>query len=150
MQNYELFELRSVNDVKQRFPDNIRDRKNMLITLNTLCRKAAEYGHVHPIYLHEILQKYVIKIENSTNINQLRLLRKKMVRKYCLLVQSHSVKNYSKPIREAINQISLYLTSDLSLSSISRKLSLSSSYLSTLFISMILIILQEYLKNQKI
>ncbi len=36
------------NGAQQRLSDSLRDRKNNLVILKTLLRKAAEYGGVHP------------------------------------------------------------------------------------------------------
>ncbi|MDD3403579.1 MAG: AraC family transcriptional regulator [Hespellia sp.] len=123
----------AIPKMKQRFPDSMRDQKNGLIVLNTLCRKAAETGGVHPVYLNEISGKYAFEIETCSNLQQLNKIWKNMLRKYCLLVQSHSLSGYSLPIQKAISHISFNLTGDLSLSAIAEMLSLNSSYLSTLF-----------------
>ena len=61
----------NASDIKPRFADSIRDRKNLLIILNTLCRKAAQMAYVHPVHLDEISRKFAIKIENCTTIAQL-------------------------------------------------------------------------------
>lgn len=119
--------------LKPRFSDALRDLKNNMIIFNTICRKSAELGHVHPVYLDEISRKYAFEIERTTSIKQLNGLHKNMLRKYCLLVQSHSLKGYSQPIQQAINYISFNLTEDLRLSSVAKTLLLNSSYLSTLF-----------------
>ncbi|MDD3361018.1 MAG: AraC family transcriptional regulator [Hespellia sp.] len=119
--------------LKQRFSDALHDMKNYMIIFNTICRKSAELGHVHPVYLDEISRKYAFEIERTTSIKQLYPLYKNMLHKYCLLVQSHSLKGYSQPIQQAINYISFNLTEDLRLSSVAKTLLLNSSYLSTLF-----------------
>lgn len=136
--------------LKPRFPDSIRDLKNQLIIMNTLCRKAAEQGMVHPIYLDDTSRRFAIKIENSSTMAQLNSIKKEMVRRYCALVQSHSLRNYSKPIREAINYINIYLTEDLSLSAIAERLNFNSSYLSTLFKKEVGMTLTEYVNNTRI
>ena len=41
--------------LEQRLADTIRDKKNYLIIFNTLCRKAAQYGRVHPVYFPPVL-----------------------------------------------------------------------------------------------
>src|SRR5699024_5364120 len=43
-----------LSDLEQRLTDTIRDQKNYLIIGNTLFRKAAQRGKVHPIYLDEL------------------------------------------------------------------------------------------------
>jgi AraC-like DNA-binding protein len=118
---------------KQRFPDTLRDTKNKLIIYNTLCRKAAENGDVHPIYLDDISRKYATLIENCNSVIKLNQFPKEMTRKYCMLVQQHSLKNYSLPIRTVMNQISFHLDSDLSLEALADLAGLNKSYLSSLF-----------------
>jgi YesN/AraC family two-component response regulator len=119
--------------IKPRLSDSIRDRKNFMIILNTLCRKAAQSAYVHPIHLDEISRKFAIRIESCTTIAQLETLESDITRRYCMLVQSYSLRTYSKPVQNIINYISFNLTADLSLTAISTEFSLNSSYLSTLF-----------------
>ena len=97
--------LNSAN-IKPRLSDSIRDRKNFMIILNTICRKAAQTAYIHPVHLDEISRKFAIKIEDCTSIAQLEVLENEMTRKYCLLVQSYSLRAYSKPIQNIINYIS--------------------------------------------
>ena len=120
-------------DIKPRLSDSIRDRKNFMIILNTICRKAAQTAYIHPVHLDEISRKFAIKIEDCTSIAQLEVLENEITRKYCLLVQSYSLRTYSKPIQNIINYISFNLTADLSLNALSEEFLLNSSYLSTLF-----------------
>ena len=40
-----------LSSIRQRFSNYLRDQKNNLLVFNTICRKAAQYGGVHPIYL---------------------------------------------------------------------------------------------------
>lgn len=117
----------------QRFPDSVRDMKNGLIILNTLCRKAAQSGRIHPVYLDTISKKYATRIENCNSLQQLNGLNKEMLRKYCMLVQKHSLKNYSQPVQNVINEISFHLNGDLGLESLAELVSLNKSYLSSLF-----------------
>ena len=136
--------------LKQRFPDSLRDLRNQLIIMNTLCRKAAEQGMVHPIYLDDTSRKFAIKIENTSSMSQLNNMKKEIIRKYCALVRSHSLRNYSKPIQEAINYINIYLAEDLTLSAIARRLNLNSSYLSTLFRKEVGTTLTNYVNETRI
>ena len=119
--------------IKPRLSDSIRDRKNFMIILNTLCRKAAQSAYVHPIHLDEISRKFAIRIESCTTIAQLETLENEITRKYCLLVQSYSLRKYSKPVQNIINYISFNLTDNLSLNAISSEFALNSSYVSSLF-----------------
>ncbi|MDO5402126.1 MAG: helix-turn-helix transcriptional regulator [Eubacteriales bacterium] len=136
--------------IKPRFPDTLRDTKNYTIILNTICRKAAEAGCVHPVYLDEISRKYAIQIEEETSLAQLNRLKSDMPRKYCMLVKSHSLKGYSKPVQDVMNHISLDITSDLSLSCLAEKLGINSSYLSNLFKKETNITLTAYVNAKRI
>ena len=137
-------------NIKQRLSDSLRDRKNLMIILNTLCRKAAQAAYVHPVHLNEISRKFAIKIENCTTIAQLEALENDLTRRYCLLVQSYSLRTYSKPVQNIINYISFNLTADLSLNAIANEFSLNSSYLSTLFKKETGTTLTNYVNNKRI
>ena len=137
-------------DIKPRLSDSIRDRKNFMIILNTICRKAAQTAYIHPVHLDEISRKFAIKIEDCTSIAQLEVLENEITRKYCLLVQSHSLRTYSKPIQNVINYISFNLTADLSLNALSEEFMLNSSYLSTLFKKETGVTLTNFVNNKRI
>ncbi len=119
--------------IEKRLPDTLRDKKNYLIILNTLSRKAAEQAEIHPLYLDEISSRFAYKIEDIKNMKEVNILRNEMIKKYCLLVKNNSCENYSYIIKKAINKINFNLEKDLSLSIIAKELSISKSYLSTLF-----------------
>ena len=124
--------------------------KNFMIILNTICRKAAQTAYIHPVHLDEISRKFAIKIEDCTSIAQLEVLENEITRKYCLLVQSHSLRTYSKPIQNIINYISFNLTADLSLNALSEEFMLNSSYLSTLFKKETGVTLTNFVNNKRI
>ena len=42
----------NASDIKPRLTDTIRDRKNFMIILNTICRKAAQSAYVQPVHLY--------------------------------------------------------------------------------------------------
>lgn len=119
--------------LEQRFANQIRNAKNYLIVLNTLLRKAAQYGGVHPIYLDELSSRFARQIELITSDTEERRLNHEMLRKYCLLVKSHSLKGYSPIIQKIITHITLSLADDLSLKTLSGHFSISPTYLSALF-----------------
>lgn len=146
----DFFKTGGIPPLAQRFPDTIRDTKNKCVILNTLCRKAAQNGYVHPIYLDELSRKYAIQIEECTSSAQLNSLFNEIPRKYCMLVKSHSLKNYSKPIRDVMNKITLDLTDDLSLHALANELALNSSYLSNLFKKETGMTLTAYVNNKRI
>ena len=116
-----------------RLSDTLRNRKNYLIILNTLLRKAAEYGAVHPLHIHQLSSSFARQIEELHSIDDSLSLQKNMIRKYCLLVKEHSLQKYSHIIGRTITLISYDLTADLSLKSIAEAMNVNASYLSALF-----------------
>lgn len=119
--------------IEQRSTDILRNTKNYSIIINTLLRKAAEYGSVHPYYIDKISSDFARKIENSISVAACEKLQFEMIRKYCLLVKNHSMKGYSPLVQRVIMRIDSDLTADLSLSAIAAYIKTNPSYLSTQF-----------------
>ena len=117
----------------QRHPDPLRNGKNMLISVNTACRKAIELAAVHPLYIDAISGQFMKEIEAVESMEQLHNLIPKMIRLYCLAVQTHSLEKYSAPIRECINYIDFHYMDPLSLESLAQRLSVNKNYLSGRF-----------------
>lgn len=118
---------------ENRVDDSLRNRKNYLIILNTLLRKSAEFGEVHPFHIHRLSSHFAGKIELLYSIEESLELQKDMIRKYCLLVKEHSLKKYSDLVGKVITLVSYDLASDLSLKNISSILNVNASYLSATF-----------------
>lgn len=121
------------NGAEQRLADSIRDRKNNLVILKTLLRKAAEYGGVHPWHIHRLSSYYAEQIENSRTIRQTLSLQEQMIRSFCLLVKKHSLSKYSYYVGQVITLVQYDLTADLRLKTIAERLKVNGSYLSRLF-----------------
>ena len=121
------------NGTQARLDDSLRNRKNYLVILKTLLRKAAEQGGVHPVHLHKTSSYYANRIENLNSIKESLSLQEEMIREYCLLVKRHSLSQYSYVVGQAITIINYDLLADLSLKSISAQLSVSPAYFSGLF-----------------
>jgi two-component system, response regulator YesN len=140
-----------MSDIPDRVPnDPLRSIKNNGFVLNTLLRKAAEKGGVHPIYLHSLSTKFAVQIEKCTSFQQISELYKSMQFGYCDAVRKLAVKNYSSPIRRAIEYIRINLNQDLSLNSISGALNLSTYELSRQFKRETGKTITEYINNQRI
>lgn len=138
------------NGAQRRLNDSLRDRKNYLIILKTLLRKAAEYGGVHPIHLHRLSAHYAGLIENTRTIKQSFQIQENMIRDFCQLVKQHSLSHYSYYVGQTITIIQYDLTADLKLKTIAEKLNVNSSYLSTLFHKEVGCTLTEYINKQRI
>ena len=113
--------------------DSLRNRKNELIVLNTLLRKSAEYGEVHPYHVHRLSLVYEQKIEELYSMEQSLELQKEMIRKYCVLVKEYSLKKYSHLIGRVITLISYDLSANLTLKHIASIMNVNASYLSATF-----------------
>ncbi len=111
----------------------IRNLKNHTIIMNTLLRKAAEYGGVHPLYIDQLSSSFAQRIEAATRSDNFLDLWNEMVQKYCTLVNTHTMKRYSLPIQRVITRIDFDLSADLSLKANAQYLNMSPSYLSALF-----------------
>ena len=120
-------------DFDQRISDNLRNKKNYLIICNTLLRKAAERGGVHPLYLDSTSSEYARRIEITPSTETAQKLLVEMVCGYSNLVRTHSINHYSPIVQKAVLCIASGLTNDLSLSVLADTLNINASYLSTLF-----------------
>lgn len=119
--------------IEQRTEDEIKNIQYYMIILNTLLRKAAEYGSVHPLYIDRISTDFSIKIQNMQSAKDSDSLMREMVNKYCRLVQRHCAKGYSLIVQKVLTRIDADLTADLSLKTQAELLSVSPSYLSSHF-----------------
>ncbi len=138
------------NGTQQRLSDSLRNRKNYLIILNTLLRKAAEQGGVHPLHIDRLSSAFAQKIEAVHSIDSSLCLQSTMIRKYCILVNEHSLSNYSYLIGKTIILIAYDITADLSLKSIAKQLSVSPAYLSALFKKECGVTLTDYVNKKRI
>ncbi len=133
-----------------RMVNELRDQKDYTITLNTLLRKTTEQSGVHPIHIDCYSNRNIQKIEQLTSLEQCRNFQKKIVRGYCRLIREHTLKNFSLLTQKVITYISTDLRADLSLKSLSERLSVNASYLSTLFKKEMGMPLTDYVNRQRI
>ena len=138
------------NGAIQQLTDSLRDRKNNLVILKTLLRKAAEQGGVHPLHIHRLSTHFAGQIENLRTMKQSFALQEEMIRSYCLLVKRHSLSKYSYYVGQAITLVQYDLTADLRLKTIAEKLNVNSSYLSSLFHKEYGSTLTEFVNSQRI
>ena len=140
----------STAGMERRTADPLRDAKNYAIIGNTLMRKAAEQGAVHPLHIDRLSSSFAKTIESLRSIDEVVRLLRTMVHKYCLLVRNHSMRTYSQLVQHVILRIESDLTADLSLKAHADFLNVNSSYLSTLFKRETGITLTEYVNRQRI
>lgn len=113
--------------------DPLRSYKNISFVFNTLLRKAAESGGVHPIYTDELSTKYAVLIEKLNNVNETSNLNLKMVQEYCSLVTQLSTGKYSSIIRKIIEYIRINIDTDLNLEILSQIMNASPTAISRSF-----------------
>ncbi len=117
-----------------RVPGNpIRSSKNMGFVCNTLYRVAAEKGGVHPVYLHNISERFAILIERTNSIPSLKKLMFSMAIEYCDLVRTFSTGHYSPIVKKAVDYILLNLGYQLTLDTIAKQVHVNPSHLSRKF-----------------
>ncbi len=117
----------------KRLPDHLRTLKNYCIITNTLLRKAAEQGGVHPLYLDSVSSDFAAKIEQLASPAACPAMIGSIARSYCRLVKNHSAKSYSPAVQKAMICVDADLSAPLSLRYLADELNINSSYLSSLF-----------------
>jgi len=118
---------------EKRVADPLRNLKNYSIIMNTLLRKAAERGGVHPMYLDRISSEFALRIEMLPSTQKAHELMEEMFRSYCSLVNKHSSKAYSSLVEKAVIAIESDSAAEMSLHILAERLNVSSGYLSSLF-----------------
>ena len=118
---------------ERRTADPLRNIKNYCIIMNTLLRKAAERGGVHPVYLDRVSSDFAVSIELFQSKKDAESGMRDMFRSYCRLVRKHSTKDYSPIVQKVILKIDSDLSSELSLSILAEQHSVSPGYLSGIF-----------------
>lgn len=113
--------------------NTLREAKNMLLISNTLYRKAVQAAEVHPMHIDRISRHYAKRIEECVFVKELEELSHEMIRKYCLLVRNHSLLQYSRVVRDALNYIDSHLRYPISLKGLAEVCNVSSSHLSACF-----------------
>ncbi|MBQ2997333.1 MAG: helix-turn-helix domain-containing protein [Oscillibacter sp.] len=119
--------------LQRRGEDPLRSMKNYCIICNTLMRKAAEQGGVHPVYLDSVSTEFAHRIEHTESVEGAGKLMQEMVQSYCRLVKKHSMNHYSSVIQRTITYIDADLSGDLRLRNLAAAQNVNASYLSSLF-----------------
>ncbi len=138
------------NMFERRVADPLRNAKNYCIIMNTLLRKAAEDGGVHPIYIDSTSSKFAIRIEQLTDTKESASLMREMFSTYCRLVYKHSIKRYSPIVQKTILIVDSDISAELSLNALAKKQGISSGYLATIFKKETGKTVSEYIKDKRI
>ena len=128
----------------------LRNIKNYAIICNTLMRKAAQQGSVHPFYIDQLSSVLGHRIEELLTVKDVQQLMNTMVHKYCLLVKNHNMKGYSPPVQSVILRTDADLSGDLSLNAHAAQIGINASYLSSLFKKEMGVTLTEYVNQRRV
>ena len=136
--------------LEMRVSDPVRNIKNYSIIVNTLLRKSAEQGGVHPLYIDGVSTDFAKRIELIKSVEEGISMHHEMIERYCNLVKTHSTKKLSPLVQKVIALVDFDITADLSLSSQAEMLNVNASYLSTLFKKEMGVTLTEYVTKRRI
>ena len=136
--------------LEQRSSEMLRNTKNYTVILNTLLRKAAEQGGVHPLYIDRLSAEFAKRIEKLKRQDDISAFWQEMAHRYCLLVKKHSLKPYSPLVQKVISRVEFDLAGDLSLKANAKALNVNASYLSTLFKKELGMNLTEYVNGKRV
>ena len=135
---------------EKRVQDPIRNAKNYCIIMNTLLRKAAEQGGVHPIHIDKLSSRFAAKIELIPTTKKVSELMREMFSSYCRLVYKHKTKQYSPVVKKTVLVIEADISAELSLNTLAKKQGVSDGYLSTVFKKETGKTVSEYIRDRRI
>lgn len=135
---------------EKRTSDPLRNAKNYAVIMNTLLRKAAERGGVHPVHLNRVSSAFAQRIENTSSVRENGELMHEMFRSYCRLVQQHSIKGYSLTVQKSIMLIEEDLSANITPRMLAEAQNLNPSYLSTVFKKETGKTLSEYIREKRV
>ncbi len=134
---------------ERRMADPLRNCKNYCIILNTILRKAAERGGVHPVSLDSVSSHFALKIEQLAALTESLPLMREMYRAYCRSVRKSSVNAYSQTVQRTIMLIDSDLSRDLTTGALARAQGISAGYLSSVFCKETGSTLSEYVRKKR-
>ena len=117
----------------ERVPDSLRNAKDMVIAASAVMRKAVQQAEVHPLYSDGVSGEVLREIEDAENLVQVAALVPRMIRRYCLLVQTYSRERYSGLVRDVLNFVDFHYMEPMNLESLAVKQAVNKNYLSTRF-----------------
>jgi len=134
---------------EHRAKDPVRNAKNYSIIMNTLLRKAAEQGGVHPLYIDRVSSRFAFKIEQVESLRENAELMKQMFTAYCRLVYHHSMKQYSPIVKKTVLIIDSDLSAELTTHMIAEQIGVTPQYLSTLFRKEVGLTVTEFIRDRR-
>ena len=137
------------HSIEKRTHNIIRDIRNMMIVLNTICRIAVQNVGISPTNIDKLSREFSLRIESTPTIKLLRNLSEEMIYRYCELVLL-SPKTSNSKINEAISFIQINFTQTISLAELASSLNVTPNYLSKEFKKQIGVSFTEYLTTYRL
>lgn len=129
----------------------LRQAKNEIIVLTTLCTRAAIRGGLPPETSYTISDYYIQKVEASRSQNEVYSLAPEMYSAFISRVhQCKEWKQYSSIVNECMHYIELHIAAKLEINSIAESLGYTGYYLSSKFKKETGRNINDYIKTAKI
>ena len=145
----QLFTALSDAPFEKRLPDLVRNAQNYCIIMNTLLRKAAEQGGVHPLQIDRTSSEIAAKIEGMTSLSESAPLMRHIFRTYCLLVRDHSLQRFSTVVKQTVLMIESDLSAELAPARLAAAQRISLGYLCSVFKRETGRTLSEYIRERR-
>lgn len=136
--------------IDTRHADPLRNAKDMVIAASAVMRKAVQQAEVHPLYIDAVSGQMLKEIEDAENEAQITALVPRMIRNYCVLVQTYSRERYSGVVRDVLNFVDFHYMEPLSLESLAQKYAVNKNYLSTRFSKEVGMTLTDYINLTRV
>jgi len=130
--------------------DPLREAKNLDLTLNSICMRAALKGGLSPHLAHSMSHKFAVLIEKQVNAKIASALSFDIILEYTKAVNKYSLKSYSILVKEAILHIRRHLTEPVSLGDIASVLNISKEHLSRQFKKETSMTVSHYIQKLKV
>ena len=118
--------------------------------LNDYCHLALLSTSIHPSYVMGQAISVRSRIDDASSANRLNQVANDICRKYCLLVQNHANRQYTKATRDIIDYIQLHLDEDLSLSILADEFDKNASAMSSAFSKDTGVTITKYIQQTRI
>ena len=130
--------------------DVLREQKNNMIMLNTICKLAASKGGVPARFLQIVSERHILMIEYQEYPDQFsEKLSKYMITKYTEMVRDLSVHPYNDLIQAVTLYISEHIHEPIALSNIATHFHVNASHLSREFKKETQYNMTDYINQQK-
>lgn len=138
-------------DFAYRTPGNpLRAQKNLLFSINTLCRLAAVDGGANVVSVHEVSDLFAIQIEKAKTALDINALQEQIVQAYCDLVIDTQTNSFSPMVAKAIQYLYMNYSQAITRAAVADHVNFSEHYLSRTFKAETGMTIGQYLNHLRI